>query len=322
MTLRWLRVVALLGGVLVLGQTAAAAYPTKPIKIISPFTAGGTNDFLSRLMASKLQERLGQAVVVENKAGANGIIATEFVAKSAPDGYTMLMGNAANHGLLPGLRTLPYDAEKDFTPLGLIAVVPLVLVVPASFPASTVKEFIDHARRTKLRITFGSSGIGSSLHVTGEMFKSATGLDMTHVPYRGESLAIPDVLGGQITCIFALPPAVGSLLKAGRLKALAVTGSKRGSALPDVPTLAEAGVPGIEITSWFGLVAPANLPKDVYAVLTREIPQIVRLPDVAERIRSQGADPTPLDSQQFAAFIKAEIAKFAKITKAANIKLD
>lgn len=324
MTSRWLRVTALavLGAFLLAGSAGAAGYPTRPIRIISPFAPGGTNDFLSRLMAAKLQERLGQPVIVENKTGANGIIAAEYVAKIAPDGYTMIMGNAATHGLLPGLRTLPYDAEKDFTAVGLVATVPLVLVVPPSFPAHTVKEFIDHARRTNMHVTYGSSGLGSSLHITGEMFKTATGLNMTHVPYRGESLAVMDVIGGQITCAFVIAPGVAGQIKAGKLRALATTGTRRPFALPDVPTLAEAGVPGIEITSWFGLMAPGNLPKDVAALLSRETVHILQSPDVIEKIRGQGADPQALDSEQFAAFVHAEIAKFTKITKAANIRLD
>jgi tripartite-type tricarboxylate transporter receptor subunit TctC len=315
-------VLAIMACAIVLGDASAANFPTRPIKIISPFSPGGTNDFLSRLMAAKFSERLGQSAVVENKTGANGIIAAEFVARSAPDGYTLFMGNAANQGLLPGLRTLPYDAEKDFTMLGLIATVPLVLVVNSSFPAQTLKEFIDHARRTKLHITYGSSGLGSSLHVTGELFKQTTGLDMTHVPYRGEGPAVADVMGGQITCIFAIAPAAAPHIRSGRLRALATTAAKRSSALPDVPTMAEAGVPGIEISSWFGLMAPAKLPADVEALLIREIGQILQLPDVVEKIRSQGADATPILGPQFAAFVTREIAKFGKITKAANIRLD
>jgi tripartite-type tricarboxylate transporter receptor subunit TctC len=321
---RWLTamVLATVSIASVVDHAGAASFPTRPIKVVSPFSPGGTNDFLSRIMAQKLTERLGQPAVVENKTGANGIIATEYVAKSAPDGYTIIMGNAGTHGLLPGLRALSYDAEKDFTMLGLIATVPLVLVVPSSFPAQTLKEFIDHARRTKLHITYGSSGLGSSLHVTGELFQQLTGLDMTHVPYRGEGPAVTDVMGGQITCIFAIAPAVTPHIKSGRLKPLAQTGVKRASALPDVPTMAEAGVPGIEISSWFGLMGPANLPKDVTALLSREITQIVQMPDIVEKIRGQGADPMPLDSREFAVFVRNEIAKFGKITKSANIRLD
>ncbi|KDC56638.1 tripartite tricarboxylate transporter substrate binding protein [Bordetella bronchiseptica] len=295
--------------------------PDRPLRIVSPYAAAGTNDLLARLMAQKLGERLGKSIVVENRAGANGIIGAEYVAKMPGDGYTMLMGNSATHGINPNLYAkLSYDADKDFTPIGLIASVPLLLVVGPKVEADSLQDLIALSKSRPGQISFASSGVGSSPQLAGELFKSISGLDIIHVPYKGDSPALTDVLGGQVTMMFANIPSALPMVRAGKLKALAMTGAARTSAAPEIPTMAEAGLPGVEISAWYGLMAPAGLPPAVLARLNAELNAVLQLPDVQTRIRELGAEPSqPGPPAQFQQFVDAELAKYGKVIKTAGI---
>jgi len=308
---------------LLLGGLCQAAewVPERQLRIISAYSAGGTNDLLSRLMAQKLTDRLGKPVVVENRAGANGIIASDYVAKSPPDGYTMVMGSSATHGINPNIYAkLSYDAERDFTPIGLIATVPLLLVVAPNLSVNTLSELVALAKAKPGTLSFASSGTGSSPHLAGELFKSVTNIDVTHVPYKGDGPAVIDVQGGQVSMFFANIPSALPAAQAGRLKALAMTGAARTPAAPDVPTMQQAGVAGVEISAWFGLFAPAKLPNEVLTRLNQELNAVLGLPEVQARIRELGAEPVaPATPEKFQSFVKSELAKFAAVTKKAGI---
>ena len=295
--------------------------PERQLRIISAYSAGGTNDLLSRLMAQKLTERLGKPVVVENRAGANGIIASDYVAKSAPDGYTMIMGSSATHGINPNIYAkLSYDAQSDFTPVGLIATVPLLLVVAPNLAVNSLTDLVALAKSKPGTLSFASSGTGSSPHLAGELFKSVAGIELTHVPYKGDGPAVIDVQGGQVSMFFANIPSALPAAQAGRLKALAMTGAVRTPAAPDIPTMQQAGVTGVEISAWFGLFAPAKLPNEVLTRLNQELNVVLGLPDVKARIRELGAEPVaPAPPETFQSFVKSELAKFAAVTKKAGI---
>ena len=303
---------------------AAQWTPTKPLRLVSPYSAGGTNDLLARLLAQKLGERLGQTVIVENRSGANGIIGSDNVAKAPADGYSLLMGNSATHAINPSLYPkLPYNATRDFTPIGLMATVPLILVVNPSLPVSSVKELVALAKAKPRSISVASPGAGSSPHIASELFRTAAGIDTVHIPYKGDSPALADVLGGQVTMMFANMPSALPFVQAGKLKALAMTGSKRTSAAPDIPTMAEASVPAVDISSWYGLMAPRNLPADVVARLDAEFVAVMKLPDVQQRIRQLGAEPAVDGSRdQFQRFGQSELDKYARVIKAAGIQAE
>lgn len=299
------------------------AYPSRGITIIVPFTAAGTTDILARLVGQKLGEKFDKSVVVENRPGAGGNIGTALVAKSAPDGYTLVMATIGTHAINSSLyKSMPYDAVRDFTPLTRVAMVPNVLVVNKDAPYNTVQELIAYGKANPGKLTFGSSGNGTTLHLSGELFKLRTGVPITHIPYKGSTPAIADLMGGQISMVFDNMPSVIQHIKGGRLKALAVTSSTRNAQLPDVPTIEESGVPNYEVWSWFGLLAPAGTPAAVIDRLNREIVAIIRQPDVNTRILELGSVPTPETSAEFGAFIRAETDKWARVVKEAGVAID
>ena len=306
-----------------LAAQAQPAFPTKPITIIVPFSAGGTTDILARVVGLYMGNDLGQPVVVDNRAGAGGNIGGQAAARAAADGYTLFMGTVGTHAINQSLyKKMPFDPIKDFAPLSRVAMVPNLLVANPSQPYKNVKEMIAYAKANPNKINFGSSGNGSSIHLSGELFKQMAGVDMQHVPYRGSAPAVSDLLGGQISVMFDNMPSAIPHVKGGKLRALAVTTAKRSPALPDVPTIAEAGVPGYEATSWFGLLAPAETPAPIVAKLNASILKALADPEVKKKLAEQGAEPYGEKPEQFAAFIQAETTKWGKVVKDSGASLD
>lgn len=298
----------------------AQTYPSKPIRFIAAFPAGGPSDIVSRALARRMAEVLVQPVVVENRAGAGGNIGAEYVARAAPDGYTVLLGGSYIT-IAPSLyRKLAYDPEKDFAPIGLIVTNQYVLVVHPSVPAQSVKELVKLAKSRPGRLNYASAGIGSPPHLSAELFKTMAGVDMAHVPYKGATPALADLVGGHIDVYFGGISGALPQVKARKLRALAVTGARRSSQLPEVPTVAEAALPGYEISTWFGLLAPAGTPRDVIVRLNGVITGIVAEADTRSYLIGQGVEPLTSTPDQFAAHIRREIPKFARIVKAAGIK--
>ena len=301
--------------VLVSGS-ALAAYPDRPVRLIVPFPPGGPTDIVARPLAQNLSENLGQQVIVDNRGGAGGNIGAAAVVKSAADGYSLLMGTVGTHAINASLyKKLTFDPVKDFAPVSLVAQAAVVLVVHPSVPAKTVNEFIALAKYKPAQITFGSAGSGSPGHLTGELFKDMAGVDLVHVPYQGSAPAISDLLGGQIHAMFDPIQATLSHVKAGKLRILGVSSSKRSSALPDVPTIAEAGVPGFETTAWWAVFAPAGTPKEIITKLNTEIVKIMRSADMKERLRQLDIEPIGSTPDQLAAFMKTETAKWSRAVK-------
>ena len=313
---------------LALPAAAQSAWPNKPVKIVVPFAPGGTTDILARAIAPDLSRAFGQQFVIENKGGAGGNLGAEQVAKSAGDGYTLLMGTVGTHGINRALYPrLPYDPFKDFVPITMVAGVPNVMVVNADFAAANkinnVKDFIAHAKANPGRLNMASSGNGTSIHLAGELFKSMTGTFMTHIPYRGSGPALLDLAGGNMQVMFDNLPSAMQLIKAGKLKALAVTSAQRSAALPDVPTVEEAGqLKGFEASSWFGLLAPAGTPADVVNRIQQEVAKSLATPALKERLATLGAIPSGNTPAQFAALIEAEHRKWAEVVKASGARVD
>ncbi len=313
---------SLVCAMLALANPAAAQdYPTRPVRLVIPFPPGGSNDVVGRLIAMHLAERLGKQVVVDNRGGAGGVIGTEVVAKSPADGYTLLVISMA-HAVNPWLYKLTYDPIKDFAPIALLAKGANVLVVHPSLPVKTVKDLIDLAKAKPGQLNFASSGNGTSIHLAGELFKTMAGVSMVHVPYKGSAPAIADLLGGQVSCMFDNMPSSLPHIKAGKLRAIAVTSARRSPAMPELPTIAEAGLPGYEAASWFGLLAPAGTPREIVTKLNHTIVESLKTPEMKERLSSQGAEPVGDSPEEFAAYIRSEIAKWAKVVKASGAKLD
>ncbi|MEN5345064.1 tripartite tricarboxylate transporter substrate binding protein [Achromobacter mucicolens] len=294
----------------------AQTYPAKPITLVVPHSAGGTSDILARTVAAEAAKTLGQTIVIDNKGGANGTIAAKQVASSAPDGYTLLLATASTHGINPSLYSrISYDAIKDFTPVTLLATVPNVLVVGPNVKAGNVQELIAFIRSQGDKTNMGSAGAGTPGHLAGEMFKSEAKLQFTHVPYKGGSPAITDLIGGQIDFMFTTIPGVLPHVKAGSLRALAVTSPERSSAMPDVPTMAESGLPGFQAVSWHGIVAPAGTPDAVVARLNQALTSALAAPEVKQRLLEEGARASGVNTAEFGKFIQTEMAAWAKAVK-------
>ena len=303
---------------------SAQVYPTKAVRVVVPYPAGGYYDLLARVIGGKLAETWSQPFVVENRIGANGMIGTDFVAKSAPDGYTIMMGGIGPHGINPSMYAkLPYNPVRDFAPIIHVASAPNVLVVHPSVDARSVKELISLARAKPGQLTFSSAGGGSSQHLSGEMLKTIEAINITHVPYKGSAPGVTAVLAGEVTMMFGTMADVVEHARGGKLRALAVTSARRIPVLPDVPTMVEAGVPGYEATAWFGMVGPAGMPREIVTKLNQEINRVLQTPDVLARISQQGsAEIVGGSPEQYGAFIRAEVAKWGNVVKEAGLKVE
>jgi len=298
----------------------ADTYPSKPIRLVVTFPAAGAPDILARLFADKAQ--LGQPVVIDNVPGAGGNIGADKVAKAAPDGYTLVMGTVGTHSINGAIYSkMPYDMVKDFTPVAHVASAPNLLVVTNSLPVKNVAELISYLKAHPNTLSFGSPGIGSSVHVSGELFKSLTGTSMQHVPYKGRQFAIPDLVGGQIQLMFDNMPSALPMAKDGKIRALAQTTAKRSPAAPDVPTVAET-VPGFEATTWFAMFAPAGTPKDVVAKINTEMQRVFKLPDVVDKLKTLGLEPWISTPDELAKYQASEITKWAKVVKDSGAKAE
>lgn len=301
----------------------ADTYPARPIRVIVPFAAAGTTDLVTRILAQELGTRWNVPIVVDNRPGAGGNIGSDAAAHAEPDGYTLLMGTVATHGINASLyKRMPYDPVKDFAPIGLVASTPSVLEVNPKVPVDSVAQFIDYLKANPGKLYFGSAGNGSSHHLAGELFDSMAGVKMVHVPYRGTAAAVTDLLAGQVQVIFDTLPSAMPYVKSGKLKALAVTSLQRDPALPDVPTLAESGLPGYEVGSWYGLLAPAGTPPDVVKKISTAVADIVHTPDTRRKLLELGATPVGNTPAQFADYIQREIAKWAVVVKASGAQVD
>lgn len=302
---------------------AAQAWPSKPIRLIVPYPAGGTTDLLGRGIAQKMSEAFGQQVVVENRTGAGGNIGSDLVAKSKADGYTLVLGTIASHAINPNLyRDLPYDAEKDFAPIALVATLPNLLVVNPAVPAKTVKELIALAKAKPGELAFASAGSGTTQHLSGVIFNKMAGVDMLHVPYKGNAPAVTDLVGGQVQLMFDNIPISLQQVRAGKLRALAVTGPKRSPVLPDVPTIAEAALPGFSVTSWFALFAPAGTPENIIAILNRETNKALADPVLHRQLTDQGIEPGSGTPAQLASLLRAEIPRWKKIVAESGARVE
>ena len=297
----------------------AQAYPTKPIRFLVGFPPGGTNDIVARVIAPKMGEYLGQQVVVDNRGGANTAIATELGARAVPDGYTILL-NAPGHATNPALMKLPFDSIRDFAFITLIAEAQNLLVTHPSLPVKTVKELIALSKKNPGKINYGSSGTGTTVHLSGALFEHMTGVRWVHIPYKGGGPGLIALLAGEISLYFGNMPTVIRQARDGKLRAIAVTGAKRAPAAPDIPTIAESGVPGYEVTAFYGLSVPAKTPKPIIDRLHAETIKAIKAPDIDEKLRSLGADPVGNTPEQYAAFMQKEIAKWDKVIKAAGIR--
>jgi tripartite-type tricarboxylate transporter receptor subunit TctC len=323
----WIRALLLGGAAAALGLAPADAgaqgFPSKPVKLVVPFPPGGPLDVIGRLIAQKLSEAWGQSVVIDNRPGAGGNIGAEVVAKSPPDGYTVVMGALSTHAVNPHLfAKMPYDPVKDFAPITLVAITPNVLVVNPSLPVVSVKDLIAYAKAHPGQLAFGSGSNGSAGHLTGELLKADAGIDMVHVPYKGGAPATQALLAGDTQLMFDNLANAMPQVKAGKVKALAVTTAQRSRLAPELPTMAEAGVPGFDISTWFGLLAPAGTPREVIMKWNTEVTRILNAPDMRERFTAQGAEPAPTSPEQFATFIQEELAKYGRIVKASGAKID
>jgi tripartite-type tricarboxylate transporter receptor subunit TctC len=309
-------------GLALCGLAWAQAYPSKTVRIIVPFPPGGGTDVIARVIAQKLTESWGQQVIVDNKAGASGTIGSDLVAKSAADGYTLLL-TATHHAInLSMYKQLPYDTLRDFVPVAYIAASPNLLLLHPSVPANNVQELIAYAKSKPGGLNYAASSVGGATHLTGELFKTAAGIQLQHIPYQGAAPAMTDLLGGQVPMMFDVIPTALAHVRSGRLKAIAVTSARRTTVMPEVPTIAESGIPGFEAISWFGLYAPAATPKDTVNKLNADFNRVLQLPEVKDKLAAQGAEPIAMTPEQFAGYLRAEIAKWAKAIKDSGAKAE
>jgi tripartite-type tricarboxylate transporter receptor subunit TctC len=322
MSARALPAALALAGLWIAAPVSAQPYPAKPIRVIVAFAPSGIADFAARSVSQKLSESLGVPVIVENRPGAGGITGAEVVAKSPPDGYTLLV-TSISHTINPSVRkNLPFDAVRDFAPVTLITDAPNFLVVHPSLPVKSVKELIALARGRPGQITYASSGAGTSTHLSGELFKSLARIDIVHVPYKGGGPAVIDLVGGHVQMMFSTLPSVLQQVRAGKLRGLAVTGARRFPAAQEFPTMIEAGVAGFEVSGWSGMFAPAGAPREAVSRLAAEIGKILRAPELKERFFVQGAEPVGNTPEEFAAFVLSEIAKWKKVVAASGMQAD
>jgi tripartite-type tricarboxylate transporter receptor subunit TctC len=304
-------------------QTPVAGYPAKPVRLVVPFPPGGSTDTVARVLAPRIAERLGQPVIVDNRPGAGGSLGVEAVAKSTPDGYTIVLGAAGGLAINPSLAKSPtYDPVKDLAPITLVGSSPFLMVVDPSLGASSVREVIAAARAEPGKLTYASGGNGTAMHLSGELFKQMTGTDIVHVPYKGSGPAVAAAAGGQTSIAFADITSALSLLRGGRVKALGVLSRERSSLAPEIPTLAESGVPGFESVGWFGLVAPAGTPPAIIALLNREAVAAMQLPETRERMTALALEPWPSTPEEFGAFIRSETAKWARVIKESGARAE
>ncbi|MBI3376455.1 MAG: tripartite tricarboxylate transporter substrate binding protein [Betaproteobacteria bacterium] len=318
-TIHWLAALALA----ISASAVAQTYPNKPVKVIVPWPPGPATDVSARIVAQKLQEALGQSFVVENKPGAGGAIGSEMVARSAPDGYTLLAASSGPISIMPNLQKTPYDSLKDFAPVSLIAAAPFALVTHPSFPASNAKEFVALVRANPDKYTFSSSGTGATAHLFSELFNSMAQLKARHVPYKGSAPAITDLIGGQIDYTIETVAALVSHVKSGRLKVYGVTTARRSGSMPDVPPLAEAaGIPGYDAAAWIGYVAPAGTPREVVSRLSAEVQKAMQSADLRERYMALGMDPAANTPEEMAALMRREQERYGSIIRNANIKIE
>lgn len=302
---------------------AAEPFPTRPVRIVVPFGPGGTSDVVTRIVSPTLTELWGQQLVVDNRPGAGGNIGSELVARASADGYTLVMATVATHGIGPSLYTkLPFHPVKDFAPISLLASTPSVVIVNPSVPVGSVKDLIAFARSKPGQILFGSAGNGGSLHMSGELFNSMTGVKLVHVPYKGTAAALVDLMSGQIHIMFDTLPSAIPHIKTKKVKAVAVTSTSRIQALPDLPTVSESGVPGYEVTSWYGPLAPAATPRSIVQKLQADFIRTANLPEVRQRLTAAGADPIGSTAKRFAAFIETELRKWAKVVRDSGARID
>lgn len=314
---------AVLLGAALTGGASAQSYPVKTVRIVIPYSAGGGTDLQGRPMAQKLTEKWGQSVVIDNRGGASGMVGAEIVAKSAPDGYTVLMSASAEIALNVALYPkMAYDPERDFTPVTLLSISPLVLLVHPSLPARSVREFIALAKKRPGEMAYASAGAGGPHHIAGEWMKRLAGINIFPVHYKGGSLQLVDLMGGHVHSAFIALPVVAPHVKSGKVRVLAVTTTKRSQALPDVPTLSESGLAGFDVSQWWGIMVPAGTPSGIVAKLNTDFVGLTRLPDIKARMADLGAEPVGSTAAQFGEFIRSDIAKYRKIVKETNITIN
>lgn len=298
-------------------------FPTKPLRLIVPFPPGGSADILARAIGQKAGDGLGQPLVVENRPGAGTAIGAEVLARSAPDGYSIMIGTVSSHAINPALNPkLPFDPIRDFTPVSLVASIPFAMIVHPAVQAKNAQEFIALAKASPGNLNYSSAGNGTSNHLAGELLKSMTGIDIVHIPYKGSAPALTDLMAGQVALMFDLVLTAAPHIKSGAVRGLAVTGAKRSSVLPDLPTVAESGVPGYEVSAWFGIFAPAGVPQPVVQRLNGEFVKALEHPELRQRLASQGAEPLTSSPAEFSAYLRSEIDKWAKVVKASGMKVD